>query len=272
MSVVQALVLGLVQGLTELLPVSSSAHLLLTPWLLGWDRRQSLAFDVALHCGTMVAILGYFRREWLALTRAALALALATRRRTTTADERRVLHLVLGTIPAVFAGLLVGPYAATVFRDQRLMTATALVALGVLLWVVDRRAGADRTLERMRMRDALLIGLAQCLALVPGVSRSGSTMTVGRALRFRREEAAVFSFLLSLPITLGAVVREGPQALRESGGLSAPLVVGMVAAGASSWLAAAVLLRWVQHRSFAVFAGYRVLLGLVVLGLVLARG
>jgi undecaprenyl-diphosphatase len=270
MSVLQALVLGLVQGLTELLPVSSSAHLLLTPWLLGWEERQSLAFDVALHSGTLVAILGYFRREWLALTRAALALA--TRRRAATADERRVLYLVLGTIPAVFAGLLIEPYAATVFREQRLVTASALIALGVVLWAVDRRAGADRTLDRMRAKDALLIGLAQCLALVPGVSRSGSTMTVGRALRFRREEAAVFSFLLSLPITLGAVVREGPQALRESGGLSAPLVVGMVAAGASSWLAAAVLLRWVRHRSFAVFAVYRVLLGLVVLGLVLARG
>jgi undecaprenyl-diphosphatase len=263
-------VLGLVQGLTELLPVSSSAHLLLTPWLLGWEERQSLAFDVALHSGTLVAILGYFRREWLALTRAALALA--ARRRATTADERRVLYLVLGTLPAAGAGLLIEPYAATVFRDQRLVTASALIALGLLLWAVDRRAGADRTLDRMRATDALLVGLSQCLALVPGVSRSGSTMTVSRALRFRREEAAVFSFLLSLPITLGAVVREGPQALRESGGLSAPLVVGMAAAGASSWLAAAVLLRWVQHRSFAVFAAYRVLLGLVVFGLVLARG
>ena len=270
MSVFQALVLGLVQGLTELLPVSSSAHLLLTPWLLGWEVRQSLAFDVALHCGTLVAILGYFRREWLALTRAALAIA--TRRRATTADERRVLYLVLATLPAAVAGWLVEPYAATVFREQRLVTASALIVLGVLLWAVDRRAGADRALDRMRARDALLIGLAQCLALVPGVSRSGSTMTVGRALRFGREEAAVFSFLLSLPITLGAVVREGPQALRESGGLSAPLVVGMVAAGASSWLAAAVLLRWVRHRSFAVFAVYRVLLGLTVFGLVLARG
>ena len=270
MTVFQAVVLGLVQGVTELLPVSSSAHLLLTPWLLGWEARQSLAFDVALHGGTLVAILHYFRRDWIALTRAGLAIV--TRRRVATDDERRLLLLALATLPAVVAALAVEPYAATAFRDQQLATAGALVVFGALLWAVDRRARADRALGELRWRDALLFGLAQCLALVPGVSRSGSTMTMGRALGFGREQAAVFSFLMSMPITLGAVVREGPRALREGGGLTAPLVAGMAAAAVSSWLAASVLLHWVKHRSFAAFAAYRVLLGLVIVWLVLARG
>ena len=267
MTVFQAIVLGLVQGLAEFLPISSSAHLSLAPWLFGWPS-PGLDFDVALHLGTLAAVLWYFRRDWIALTRAGVRI-LRTRR-VSDDEERRVVLLVIATIPAVNAGLLVQDYAETVFRAP-IITAVALIVLGVLLWAVDRWAPADRPLAGMRWQHALLIGLAQTVALVPGVSRSGSTMTAARALKLDRQSAAVFSFLMSMPITAAAAVLKVPQAIGEHG-ISAPLVAGILASGVSGWLAIAVLLRYVSRNDFAVFAVYRVLLGAFVIWLIHARG
>jgi undecaprenyl-diphosphatase len=259
MTIWQAVVLGLLQGLTEFLPVSSSAHLALTPWLLGWEEH-GLAFDVALHLGSLVAVVWYFRRDWLDLLGAA-GTVLRTRR-ADTPDTRRLLYLVAATIPAGVAGVLLQDYAETVFRHPA-VTAVALIVLGVLLWAVDRWAPRDRPLGVLGARDAWLIGFAQCLALVPGVSRSGATMTAARALGFERGAAARFSFLMSLPIIGAAIVFKAPDLLAGDTPPTA-IAVGVAAAAVSAWLAITVLLRWLTTRGFGVFAVYRVLLGAVV--------
>ncbi|MDF2772179.1 MAG: hypothetical protein K0S86_1673 [Geminicoccaceae bacterium] len=267
MTVFQAVVLGLVQGLAEFLPISSSAHLVLTPWIFGWPD-PGLAFDVALHVGTLAAVLWYFRADWVSLTRSAFAVV--RHRRADTEDTRRFLYLVVATIPAAIAGFLLEDIAETTFRSPRLLAVTLMV-MGVLLWAADRFAPRDRPLGTMRWRDAVLIGLAQVAALVPGVSRSGSTMTAGRALQFDRQGAAVFSFLMSMPVTAAAALLKVPDLLRAEG-ITAPLVAGIVSAGISSWLAIAVLLRYVARHSFGVFALYRLALGAVILVLLASRG
>ena len=263
----QALVLGLIQGLTEFLPISSSAHLALAPWFFGWED-PGLAFDVALHFGTLLAVLWFFRKEWAQLI--AAVVSIIRKRRVETVEEKRVIFLILATIPGAVGGLLLEEKAETVFRAQAL-TATALILMGVILWAADRFSRMTRDLTTMRWLDALLIGTAQVVALVPGVSRSGSTITAGRVLGFNRESAAVFSFLMSMPITAAAIVLKGPEVLRESG-VSAPLIIGVVSAALSSWLAIAVLLRYVARHSYGIFALYRVVLGIAVLALLHARG
>lgn len=267
MDLLHAIVLGILQGLTEFLPVSSSAHLSLAPWLLGWDD-PGLAFDVALHLGTLVAVLWYFRKEWRALL-VALIDILRTRR-IDAPEKRQVLYLIIATIPGGIAGMLLNKLAEETFRAPAL-TAGALIVMGTLLWWVDRSRPEARPLESIRARDALLIGLAQMFALIPGVSRSGSTITAGRALGLDRQSAAVFSFLMSMPITAAAALVKVPQALREHG-LSLPLLVGVLAAFISSALAINVLLRYVSKHSYGVFAAYRWVLGLAVLAIVAMRG
>ena len=266
MTATQALVLGLFQGLTEFLPVSSSAHLALAPWLFGWPD-PGLAFDVALHVGTLVAVLWFFRDQWLSLIVAAKNIAV--RRRAETEEERRVIFLIIATIPGAIAGLVLEEYAESTFRDPRLI-AVVLIVMGIVLWLVDRSAKQDRPLERMRWTDALMIGLAQMFAIIPGVSRSGSTITAGRALRLTREGAAVFSFLMSMPITAAASMLKVPHVLRSEG-FSMPLIVGVLASGISGWLAITILLRFVVRRSYGVFAIYRVVVGLIVLAVVYSR-
>jgi undecaprenyl-diphosphatase len=266
MTVFQALVLGIVQGLGEFLPISSSAHLVLTPWAFGWPD-PGLAFDVALHVGTLVAVLWYFRTEWVKLAQSGFAL-LRTRR-ADTEEKQRLLHIVIATIPAAIAGVLLEDYAESTFRSPTLIAVT-LIVMGIVLWAVDRWAPRDRPLGAMTVRDAVLIGVAQIFALVPGVSRSGSTMTAARGLRLDRQSAAIFSFLMSMPITAAAAVLKLPTLLR--GDNPTTLIVGIIAAGASGWLAIAVLLRYVSRHSYGLFAVYRLLLGAAVLALVAARG
>jgi undecaprenyl-diphosphatase len=260
----QALVLGILQGLTEFLPVSSSAHLSLTPWLLGW-QDPGLAFDVALHVGTLVAVAWYFRADWWSLIQAAIRIA--AQRAVRTPEEFRLVYLVVATIPAGIAGLLLADLAEGALRAP-VLTATALIVMGLLLWAADRFSRQDRTLADMKWKSALLIGFAQAFALVPGVSRSGATITGGRLLGFSRRDAAVFSFLLSFPVTAAAAMLKVPDALRE--GITVPLAVGVISAGISSWAAISVLLRYVSRRSYGIFALYRVLLGALVLALIAA--
>jgi undecaprenyl-diphosphatase len=265
-TVFQALVLGVLQGLAEFLPISSSAHLTLAPWLLHWPD-PGLAFDVALHFGTLLAVLWYFRAQWLALIRAAASIV--AHRRIETEEERRVLYLIVATIPGAIAGLALEKYAESAFRDPRLV-ATVLIIMGIVLWLTDKGAAQDRPLQSMRWSNAVLIGLAQMFAIVPGVSRSGSTITAGRALRFTREGAAVFSFLMSMPIIAAASLLKLPHVLRTEG-IDAPLVVGVLASAVSGWLAISVLLRFVVRRSYGVFALYRVVVGLIVLAIAFSR-
>lgn len=267
MTTFQALVLGIIQGLTEFLPISSSAHLALAPWLFGW-RDPGLAFDVALHFGTLVAVLWYFRAEWGKLV--ASAVAILRKRRAESVEERRLVFLILATIPGAIGGLLLEKKAETAFRAPAL-TACALIVMGIVLWAADRFSGMNRELGSMRWLDALLIGVSQVFALIPGVSRSGSTISTGRLLCFDRQSAAIFSFLMSMPIIAAAVVLKGPEVLRTTG-FAVPLIVGVLAAAVSSWLAISILLRYVTRHSYGIFALYRVLLGVVVLVILHTRG
>lgn len=266
MTLFQAVVLGLVQGLAELLPISSSAHLALVPYFFKWSD-PGLAFDVALHAGTLLALSWYFRDEWRRMFVSAWRIGRS--RRVESVDDRMLMYLIVATIPAAIAGVLLNDYAETVFRAPALM-GTTLIVMGLVLWAVDRWSARARVLEQITLRDALLVGLAQILALVPGVSRSGSTITAGRALQLDRPTAARFSFLMSMPITLAAVVLKAPDALRSEG-VSLPLVAGVVAAAVSSWLAITVLLRYISRHSFGIFAIYRLVLGLVVFATLASR-
>jgi undecaprenyl-diphosphatase len=266
MTVFQALVLGLVQGLSEFLPISSSAHLALTPWVLGWPA-PGLAFDVALHLGTLIALVWFFWQEWMRLARSLFSVL--RKRRIETEGERRVVWVILATIPGGIAGFLLQGYAKTIFRNPALI-GVMIIVMGIVLWAVDRFAKSDRALESMTLRDAIVIGVAQMFAIIPGVSRSGSTITAGRALAFSREGAAVFSFLLSLPIITAAVLFEGRHALDH--GITAPLVVGVLASAVSGWLAISVLLKFIARHSYGIFAVYRLIVGAGVLALVAFRG
>jgi undecaprenyl-diphosphatase len=266
-TIFQAFVLGALQGLTEFLPVSSSAHLSLAPWVFGWEPA-GLGFDLSLHVGTLVALGWYFRAEWKRLVLGGITLL--THRRITDDASRDAWFIVIATIPAAIAGILLEDYAETIFRAP-IVTAIALIVMGGLLWGVDAVARRDRVRGAMTGRDALLVGFAQVLALVPGVSRSGSTITAGRALGFDRSSAAVFSFLMSMPIILAAALLKVPDAIRETG-FSAPLLVGVATAAISSWLAIAVLLRYVSRRGYAVFAVYRFGLGALIIFLIATRG
>lgn len=265
-TILQAVVLGIVQGLAELLPISSSAHLALTPYFFGWTD-PGLAFDVSLHLGTLIALVWYFRAEWIDMTKSAWRIA--STRRIETMHDRRLVYLVVATIPAGVGGLLLNDLAETTFRSPMII-GTALIVMGVLLWAVDRWSARARMIEDVTMRDALFMGCAQVLALIPGVSRSGSTITAGRFLKLDRPSAARFSFLMSMPITLAAVVLKVPEAVR-AGGISAPLVAGVIAAAISSWLAITVLMRYVSKHSFGVFAVYRVILAAVVFATIATR-
>ncbi len=267
MTLVQALVLGILQGLAEFLPISSSAHLALAPWALGWPE-PGLSFDVALHFGTLLAVLIYFRSEWARL--AVAALQIVRSRRAETVEQRRALYLVVASIPGGLAGLALDRYAEQAFRDPRLI-ATMLIVMGIVLWLVDRARDSSRPLADMRWRDALAIGFAQVLALIPGVSRSGSTITAGRAVRFDRAGAATFSFLMSMPIIAAASILKLPHLLR-GGELGGALAVGVAASALSGWLAIGVLMRYVTRHSYGVFAVYRVLVGVAVIVLAIHRG
>jgi undecaprenyl-diphosphatase len=266
MTVFQAIVMGVIQGLSEFLPISSSAHLALTPWLFGWPA-PGLAFDVALHLGTLIALVWFFWQEWITLAKATVAIA--RKRQLETESERRVAFVVAATIPGAMAGFLLQDYAKTIFRTPAL-TGVMLIVMGVILWAVDRAARQDRGITNMTWRDAIIVGLAQMFAIVPGVSRSGSTITAARALGLTREAAAVFSFLLSLPIITAAVVFEGRHAIQN--GVTVPIVAGVIASAVSGWLAISVLLKFISRNSYGVFALYRLIIGVGVLALAFYRG
>lgn len=266
MTVFQAIVMGVIQGLSEFLPISSSAHLALTPWLLGWPA-PGLAFDVALHLGTLIALVWFFWQEWMTLLKAFFSVL--KKRKIETESERRLAFVVVATIPGALAGYLLQDYAKTIFRTPAL-TGVMLIVMGAILWAVDRSAKQDRGITNMGWRDAIFVGLAQMFAIVPGVSRSGSTITAGRALGLTREAAAVFSFLLSLPIITAAVVFEGRHAIEN--GITAPIVAGVIASAISGWLAISVLLKFISRNSYGVFALYRLIIGAGVLALAFYRG
>ena len=270
---IQALVMGVVQGLTEFLPISSSGHLIIVPWLFGWTDPflDSLAFSVVLHGGTLLALLVYFRADWLRLVPAGIA---AVRDRSLRDDpDRRLAWLIaVSTVPGAIAGVLLNDFVERNVRQVGLV-AILLVIAGAILWLADRWGPRTHTLDRLSFRGALGIGLAQALALVPGVSRSGISMSAALLSGLDRADAARYSFLMATPITALAVGYEGFKLVRGDLGTieMAPLVIGVAASFVAGILAIAGLLRYVRTRSFSVFVGYRIVAAVVVLVVFLAR-
>jgi undecaprenyl-diphosphatase len=276
--VFQAILIGIIQGLTEFIPVSSSAHLELAPWLFGWPADGligSLAFDVFLHLGTLIALLGYFWRDWLQLLSALIA-SLRERRIGADPDRRLVWLLALATVPAALIGFVGEDLIDEVLHGGsdglRLAIAGFLVIGALVLLAADRLGFKRRDLEDVGPRTALAVGFSQALALLPGISRSGATISTGLALGLNRESAARFSFLLATPITLGAGLYGSRHLLDEAHSATEWLAIGggFAAAAISGLLAISFLLAWLRRRSVTVFSIYRVAFAALVIVLVLA--
>ncbi len=272
----QAFVLGVVQGATELLPISSSGHLILVPWAAGWRYLEehpdfNKTFDVALHLGTLVAVILYFWRDVVRLVRAWFRSV--ANRRISTDDERVAWYVAVATVPAAIAGA-----AGEDFIEKKLgnpwQIAILLAVFAVILWLADRVA-ARRSIEEIGWKGAVGVGLAQCLALMPGVSRSGVTITAGRFLRLDRDRAARFSFLLLIPIVFGASVLKGVKDIAFGNGLppgsAGPFIVGMLAAAVVGLVAIWALLGYVRRHTYSLFVLYRLVLAGAIL-VVIAAG
>lgn len=273
MSILQAIILGLVQGITEFAPVSSSGHLILVPWMLGWhivdDPALNKSFDVALHMGTFVGAVIYFRHDLWVYIKAFVASCRA--RAIRTPDERLAWALVVGTIP----GMIAGATLESVIEDklgQPWLIAVMLAVFGVVLYVVDRRARQDRDLDSVGARTGLFVGIAQALALQPGVSRSGVTITAGRLVGLNREAAARFSFLLALPIIAGAGGLKAVD-LTQTGfqGYGPQFLAGFLAAAVSGFVVIWFLLRYLRTHDFLLFMIYRLAVAALAL-LLIATG
>ncbi|MDJ0741209.1 MAG: undecaprenyl-diphosphate phosphatase [Gammaproteobacteria bacterium] len=265
MTDLQILVLAIVQGLTEFLPISSSGHLILAPYLFGFDD-QGLAFDVAVHLGSLIAVVTYFRRDIWAITRAWSASLLPGGH--ASSDSRLGWAVIVGTIPVVVAGLLLKAVVEGELRAPWVIGLTTIV-FGLLLGWVDTRARRDRELGSLTLRDALLIGASQVLALIPGTSRSGITMTTGLWLGLTRAAASRFSFLLSIPTILASSALVTRDLLAIDGPVDwHALGLGVVLSGGAAYLAIALFLRFIERIGMWPFVIYRLLLGAVIFALI----
>lgn len=280
MNIFQAIILGAVQGLTEFIPVSSSAHLIIVPWALGWSD-PGLTFDVALHLGTLVALLIFFAGDWVRLVRAGIA-SIVERKIGDDVDRKLAWLIVIGSIPGAIVGVLAESKIEELFHQPNAPhNSGAMIAMGIIiallgavLFIVERVAQHVRALNVASLKDAILIGLAQALAIFPGVSRSGATITAGLALGFQREAAARFSFLLSAPIIAGAGVKSLFNVYRD-GFKSSELTlfaVGFIVAAIMGYFCIRFLLQYLQKNSADIFVYYRWLLAVFVIVLALVRG
>jgi undecaprenyl-diphosphatase len=262
LSTLQAAVLGLVQGLGEFLPISSSAHLVLIPWLFKWND-PGLTFDIALHIGTLIAVVIYFWKDWLRLITKGLTDVRST-------EGRLFWYLVAATIPGAIVGFLLEKKAETIFREP-ILIATMLILLGVLLYWADRKSTKYIEMNRITFSTSLFIGLSQALAIIPGVSRSGITMTMGLLMGLTREGAVRFSFLLSAPIIFGAALVKVPHLISNSSEITINFIIGILVSFVTGILSIGFLLRYVQTKNFLPFAWYRFILGSLVIVIVLIR-
>jgi undecaprenyl-diphosphatase len=296
MPLYQAIVLAIVQGLTEFLPVSSTAHLWLVPWIMKW-KDPGLTFDIALHAGTLVAVLGYFWRYWLEMIKMVLGISGGNTARAATygapgvedlnpkskienpksaagpmtlLGENRQLFwfLVVATIPAGIAGWLFERAADEQLRSP-LIIGSALIVVGLLMWAGERVGRGDINLDQVSMLDAVIVGVAQAFSVIPGISRSGSTMAAGLFRGMNRETAARFSFLLSTPIIAGACLKKGLE-IHHSGlpaDMRLPFLFGIIVSAAVGYAVIAVLIRFLERRTFTIFVVYRVILGVILLAI-----
>jgi undecaprenyl-diphosphatase len=274
LTILQAIILGIVQGLTEFLPISSSGHLILVPWLFNWhfllnNPDLNKTFDVALHLGTFVAVLVYFWRE---VVRLVAAWVRSIARRSLTDPEARLAWLLfVSTIPAAFLGVVFES-----FIEDRLgkpwIIAIMMIVFALVMYAIDHVAKLDRDLEALTWTDSILIGVAQAFALCPGVSRSGVTMMTGLALRLDRESAARYSFLLSIPVIGGAAAYKALHVAKDGlpAGTAMPFVVGIASAAISGMIAIWFVLRYLKSHNFNLFVIYRIVVGIGILILIVA--
>lgn len=283
MPIYQAVVLAIVQGLAEFIPVSSSGHLIIVRRLLGWNElspAHELTFDVALHFGTLLSVLFYFRRTWFQILRAALGGKVVRFSESGNSDvnlssdeekEERLLlwFLAAATVPGAIAGKLLENSAEDYFREHTILIAAALIVVAFLMWLGERVGRQEKPLPRISFADALVVGLAQATALIPGVSRSGSTITAGLFRNMTREAAVRFSFLLSTPIIAGAALVKAHELHKEGlpAGMHAPFLVGILVSAAVGYAAIAWLIRYLQAHTLGIFVVYRIVLGMIVIAL-----
>ena len=266
-NIIHALVLGIIQGLTEFLPVSSSAHLNIFPWLFEWDKISE-SFDVALHLGTLLAIVIFFWKDWIKLIKGGYE---QTVKRKKSTEGRIFWYIVLATIPAGILSLVLDKISEKIIGDnlnlEMLIIAITLIIMGILLYRIDLKAKSDVKYEKITLKQAILIGISQSLAAAfPGVSRSGITMTVARSLGIDRESSAKFSFMLAAPITLAAVIFDIGDFVFDL-----PFIIGVIASFIVGILIIKFLLNYLKKASFKSFAIYRVLIGIIVISIYLIR-
>jgi undecaprenyl-diphosphatase len=268
-----AIILGIIQGLTEFLPVSSSAHLALIPWLLGWND-QGLNFDIALHVGTVLAVIVYFFRDWVQVIAQGFGLNTLGNDPAIRRNPKLLWLLVLGSIPAGIAGLLVKDLAENVWRNNQYLIGSMLILVGLFMWWADRQGSRRKDLGNVSPTDSLSIGAAQALALVPGVSRSGITICAGLLRNLDRETAARFSFLLATPAIAGAAAKDAWDLMRHGGGIAGiphdlrmALLVGVIVSAITGALTIQFFLNFLRRRSLSFFVWYRVIFGIIVIAL-----
>jgi undecaprenyl-diphosphatase len=282
----QAVVLAIVQGLGEFIPISSSGHLLIVRRLLGWNElspAHELSFDVALHFGTLLSVLFYFRRTWFQIIRAALGGKVVRFSESGASDanltveeqkdERMLLwFLAIATIPGAIAGKLLEHSAEDYFREHIFLIAGALIAVALLMWLGEKVGKLSTPLTSITLVDSLVIGIAQAFALIPGVSRSGSTITAGLFRGLTREAAVRFSFLLSTPLIAGAALLKAHELHKEGlpAGMQMPVLVGIIVSALVGYAAIAWLIRYLQSNSLRLFIIYRIVAGVVVIALAFA--
>ena len=253
--ITEAIILGILQGLTEFLPISSSGHLILAQWATGWtgELMNNLSFDVALHVGTLIAVLWYFWHDWIRLFKACINVA---RGNAAYYEARLVLYIVLATIPAAVIGKRYEHNVETLFRNP-LLVAFALVAGSLAMWLADRYSRQEYRLETMTFHHAIFVGIAQALALLPGVSRSGITISAGLAGGYNRKDAARFSFLLSTPIIAGAAVLKLKHISLHSEEALVGFILGTLCSAIVGYLAIRFLVGYLERHSMNIFVWYR---------------
>lgn len=286
MPIYQAIVLAIVQGLGEFIPISSSGHLIIVRRLLGWNElspAHELSFDVALHFGTLLSVLFYFRRTWFQIVRAALGGKVVRFSEASSSDanltaeeqkEERMLlwFLAIATIPGAIAGKLLEHSAEDYFREHIFLIAGALIVVALLMWWGEKIGSLKKPLTGISFVDSLMIGIAQAFALIPGVSRSGSTITAGLFRGLKRDAAVRFSFLLSTPLIAGAALLKAHE-LRKEGlppGMHMPVLVGIVVSAIVGYGAIAWLIRYLQSNSLKIIIIYRIIAGIAVIALAFA--
>jgi undecaprenyl-diphosphatase len=267
LDLLQSIILGAIQGITEFFPVSSTAHLVLLPWFFSWTD-QGLPFNVALHMGSLIAIIYYFWRDWILIIKEFLQSVLKGSFEGRP-NGKTGLYLVIATVPGALAGLLFEEYAAGLLRHP-LSIAFSLSFFGVILYFSDRVSKKNKTVGEMNIVDCIIIGLSQALAIIPGVSRTGITITGAMFRNLNREEAAKFSFLLGAPLIAGAGVFEARH-LEYSAVMSVPFIAGVLASAVFAFLAIKYLLRFVRKSSYTVFVIYRLGLAVLIVFLYLTR-